>query len=156
VFFLAEGSGVSIYKRLAQGIAEQNVYTSDAAVAMSWLRQHARPGDVLANDLAGDAGIWAPYKADMPILLPRSPVGGVHQEQREPILENLTAANQNAQLQTEACALHVAYLFHGSAPQVLDERVFPDVQILEQAPGLQEVFTSGEATVFKVNLPCVS
>jgi hypothetical protein len=156
LFFLAEGSGVSIYKRLAQGVAEQNVYSSDAAAAMLWLRQHAQPGDVLANDLAGDAGIWAPYKADMPILLPRSPVGGVHQEQREPILEDLTAVNQNAQLQTEACALHVAYLFHGSAPQVIDERLFPDVQTLEQAPGLQEVFTSGGAAVFKVNLPCIS
>src|SRR5205823_3500816 len=50
-FFFAEGSGVSIYKRLASAIAEQNVYFADDAAAMAWLGQHVAPGEVVANDL---------------------------------------------------------------------------------------------------------
>jgi hypothetical protein len=153
LFFVAEGSGVSIYKRLAQGVAEQNVYSADAAVAMTWLRQHVRPGEVVANDLAGDAGIWAPYKADVSILLPRSS-GGPQFADREAILQNVLNLSTQPGLEAKACALHVNYLFHGAPPAVFDERVFQDRAALEGAPDLQEVFASGDAAVFRINLPC--
>jgi len=151
--FFGEGSGVSIYKRLSQAIDEQNVYSADDAAAMSWLRQHAGSGEVVANDLAGDAGIWAPYKAGVSILLPRSAASPLFRD-REPILTNVRDLEQDQSLETRACGLHVGYLFHGAPPAAFDERVYTDRAALEQAPGLQEVFASGEATVFRVNLRC--
>lgn len=153
VFFFAEGSGVSIYKRLVGGIAEQNVYWGDEAAAMSWLHQHAAPGDILANDLAADAGIWAPYKASVPILLPRSGAG-MQSEQRSQILEKVLFLDSYPALANEACTMGVRYLFHGAAPQIVDERLFPDKAALESAPDLEEVFSSGDAAVFRVNLSC--
>ena len=152
-FFFAEGSGVSIYKRVAQGVAEQNVYTADDAAAMAWLRAHVGPGEVVANDLAGDAGIWAPYKADVQILLPRSAAGSVV-DARQPVLDNLLQLNSAPGAENTACALHVNYLFHGAAPRAFDERLFPDRSTLEQAADLQEVFAAGDATVFRIQLPC--
>ena len=152
-FFFAEGSGVSIYKRLGQAVADQNVYTADDAAAMAWLHAHVAPGEVVANDLAGDAGIWAPYKADVQILLPRS-ASGAYFSAREPVLENLLRLNDSPAAESTACALHVDYLFHGAAPQAFDERLFQDTAALEEAPNLREVFVSGDATVFKIQLPC--
>jgi hypothetical protein len=152
-FFFAEGSGVSTVKRLSQGVAEQNVYFADEAAAMAWLRHHAQPGDVLANDLAGDAGIWAPYKAGVPILLPRS-APGADVEERRPILDSVLDLSSHPGLAAEACALHVGYLFHGAAPPAIDERLFPDRATLDQAPDLERVFNSGDAAVFRVRLPC--
>jgi len=151
--FFAEGSGVSIYKRLSQAIVEQNVYSADDAAAMAWLRMHAAAGEVVANDLAGDAGIWTPYKAGVAILLPRSATGSV-METREPILMNVANLELDQSLEGRACGLHVGYLFHGAPPAAFDERVYTDRAVLERSPGLEEVFASGEATVFKLNLRC--
>jgi len=47
-------------------------YTADDARAMAWLRSTAVPGSVILNDGYADAGIWAPYKAGLPIALTRS------------------------------------------------------------------------------------
>ena len=44
-------------------------YSADDAAAMAWLNQHAQPGEVLLNDGAADAGIWAPYKTPVSIVL---------------------------------------------------------------------------------------
>jgi hypothetical protein len=153
--FFAEGSGVSIYKRLSQAIVDQNVYSADDAAAMDWLRQHVASGDVVANDMAADAGIWAPYKANVPILLPRSASSPIV-ETREPILRNMIDLEQDPSLELQACELRLRYLFHGAPPAAFDERLLPDRSALEHAPGLQEVFSSGEATVFRLNLPCVA
>ena len=153
LFFFAEGSGVSVYKRLVQAIAEQNAYSADDAAAMKWLRGHARPGAVVANDLAGDSGIWAPYKADVSILLPRSAPGPLF-EDREPILQNVLNLSDDPGLEEKACALHVDYLFHGAPPAVSDERMFRDRAALDRAPGLEEVFSSGDAAIYRVHLPC--
>lgn len=152
-FFFAEGSGVSIGKKLIASIAEQNAYSVDDAAAMNWLKLHAQPGDILANDLASDAGIWAPYKADLPILLPRS-ANGQQVDDREPILKHMLDLNDAPNAESRACALKVRYLFHGAAPQAFDERLFQDRLALEHAPYLEEVFSSGDATVFRVNLNC--
>ena len=88
VAFLAEGSAVSIYKRLVQDMDTHYVYSADDRAAMAWLSQHLQPGEVLANDGAVDAGIWAPYKANVPILLPR--LGAVDSSTvREPIVSHV-------------------------------------------------------------------
>jgi uncharacterized protein DUF6541 len=152
-FFFLEGSGVSIYKRTVQAVADQNVYTADDAAAMAWLRAHVAPGEIIANDRAGDAGIWAPYKADVPILLPRSASDALV-DARQPVLDNILKLDAAPLAEHTACTLHVEYLFHGAAPRAFDERQFQDRGVLEGAANLQEVFVSGEASVFKIQLPC--
>ena len=53
-----------------------------------------------------------------------------------------------------ACALHLAYVYDGGQPTSADERSFPDRAALERAPGLEQVFSSGQAVVFRIHLPC--
>jgi len=154
-FFLAEGSGVSIYKRLTQTIGELTVYSADDGAAMTWLRQNDRAGDVLVNDNAADAGIWAPYKADVPILLPRSG-SGPQTEMRQGILEHVADLDATPSARAAACALHVGYVYRGARPLAFDEHQLPERAALERAPGLEEVFSSGDATVFRIHLPCDS
>lgn len=151
--FFAEGSAVSVYKRVTQAVVDENVYTADDAAAMSWLRQNARPGEILANDNAVDAGIWAPYKTDVPILLPRR-ASGADKSDREPILANAGDLTGAPAARDEVCALHVGYLYYGGPHTSGDERLLPDLAALERAPDLEQVFTSGEATIFRIHLPC--
>jgi hypothetical protein len=153
VFFFAEGSAVSIFKTLQQVIADQNVYSADDRAAMSWLRANAAPGEMVINDAATDAGIWAPYKADVPILLPRSAPGPLVAD-RGPILSNVLSLNQSSGVAARACALHADYVYVGAKPAPDDTPQLPDRARLEQASDLQEVFASGDAAVFRVNLGC--
>jgi hypothetical protein len=153
--FLAEGSGVSVYKRLTQTVGELGVYSADDGAAMAWLQRNARAGDVLVNDNASDAGIWAPYKADMPILLPRSG-SGAQTEMRQGILEHVSDLNAAPTARAAACALHVGYVYSGARPLAFDEHQLPERATLELAPGLEEVFSSGDAAVFRIHLPCDS
>jgi hypothetical protein len=151
--FLAEGSGVSVYKRLTQTVGELAVYSADDGAAMAWLQRNATAGDVLVNDNASDAGIWAPYKADIPILLPRSG-SGLQTEMRQGILANVSDLNAAPSAQAAACALHVGYLYRGAGPLGYDEHQLPELAALQRAPGLEEVFSSGHAVVFRIHLPC--
>jgi uncharacterized protein DUF6541 len=151
--FFAEGSAVSVYKRVTQAVSEQNVYSADDGAAMAWLKQNVEPGEMVANDQTVDAGIWAPYKADVPILLPRSG-SGVNRLEREPILAHVGDLNGAPGALASACALHVGYLYYGGQPTSADERVLPDRTALERAPDLEEVFTSGQAAIFRIHLPC--
>jgi hypothetical protein len=154
--FFAEGSAVSVYKRVTQAVLELNVYTADDGAAMTWLRQNAQPGEIVANDYAVDAGIWAPYKADVPILLPRSGGSAASQLDRQLILANAGDLNGAPAAGAAVCALHVSYLYDGGPGQALfaDQRELPDRAALERAPGLEEVFTSGQAAVFRIHVPC--
>jgi hypothetical protein len=151
--FYAEGSAVSVYKTIDQVIGEQNVFSADDGAAMSWLRVHARPGEVVVNDRAADAGIWAPYKAPVSILLPRSASGQLSQE-RTPILAHVLDLSANPNAQASACALHVGYFYFGARTVPDDERQVPDRASLARAPSLEEVFSSGEAAIFRIHLPC--
>jgi hypothetical protein len=153
--FFAEGSVVSVYKTLEQVIGEQAVYGADDGAAMAWLRRNASAGDVLVNDNAADAGIWAPYKADMPILLPRSG-SGLQTEMRQGILEHVVDLNSAPTARAAACALHVGYVYRSAGPLAFDEHQLPERAALERAPSLEEVFSSGDAAVFRIHLPCDS
>ena len=53
-----------------------------------------------------------------------------------------------------ACALHLAYVYDGAQPTTADERALPDRAALERAPNLEQVFSSGQAAVFRIHLPC--
>ena len=151
--FFAEGSAVSVYKRVIQAVAEQNVYGADDGAAMAWLKQNVRPGEMVANDQTIDAGIWAPYKAHVPILLPRSAPGTLRLD-REPVLSHVSDLTATPGAMATACALHLAYLYDGAQPTTADERALPDRAALESAPNLEQVFSSGQAAVFRIHLPC--
>jgi hypothetical protein len=151
--FFAEGSAVSVYKRVAQAVAEQNVYVADDGAAMAWLKQNVRPGEMVANDQTIDAGIWAPYKAQVPILLPRSAPGTIRLD-REPLLAHVDDLTSAPNAMATACALHLAYVYDGAQPTTADERALPERALLETAPSLEQVFSSGQAAVFRVHLLC--
>jgi hypothetical protein len=151
--FFAEGSAISIYKTLDQVIVEQNAYAPDDRLAMAWLKQHASPGELVVNDQAADAGIWAPYKAGLAILLPRSAPGPVV-SQRTPILTHVLDLVSAPEARAEACALHVGYLYAGARPLPDDAHLVPDRTALERAPGLEQVFAAGQAAVFRIHLDC--
>jgi hypothetical protein len=151
--FFAEGSAVSVYKRVAQAVAEQNVFGVDDRAAMAWLKHNVQPGEMVANDQTVDAGIWAPYKADVPILLPRSSSGALRHD-REPVLLHVGDLNRTPGAMATACALHLAYVYDGAQPTSADERSFPNRAALEQAPELEQVFASGQAAIFRIHLPC--
>ena len=120
---------------------------------MAWLKDNVPPGEIVANDQVVDAGIWAPYKADVPILLPRSG-SGANRLSREPILSNVGDLAGVPGAVAAACALHVGYLYYGGLPTSADERELPDRAALERAPDLEEVFISGQAAIFRIHLPC--
>jgi hypothetical protein len=151
--FFAEGNVVTVYKTLDQVISERNVFSADDRAAMSWLRQNAQPGEVVVNDLAVDAGIWAPYKAPVAILLPRSAPGPLYAE-REPILTHVLDLGASPSVQASACALRVGYVYYGARTVPDVERQVPDRAVLERAPDLEEVFSSGQAAIFRVHLLC--
>jgi hypothetical protein len=120
---------------------------------MAWLKQNVRPGEMVANDQTIDAGIWAPYKASVPILLPRSAPGALRLD-REPVLSHVSDLTATPAAMATACALHLAYVYDGAQPTTADERAFPDRAALERAPNLEQVFSSGQAAVFRIHLPC--
>ena len=151
--FFAEGSAVSIYKRLVVAVDDGDVYSADDGAAMGWLKLNALPGEIVVNDLATDAGIWAPYKADMAILMPRTG-SALEQHDRRPILTHLLDLRADAGATAEACALHANYVYHGARAVRFDETLVPDPTVLQSTPDLEEVFSSGQAAVFGINLPC--
>jgi hypothetical protein len=153
LFFFAEGSAVTIYKTLQAVISTQYVFSADDQAAMGWLQTHAHPGEMVINDAATDAGIWAPYKANLPILLPRS-AGGALVADRAPILSNLLVLDHDGSLASRACALHADYVFAGSRSVPDDQPLLPARPVLEQTPHLEEVFASGNAAVFRMRLDC--
>jgi hypothetical protein len=129
-------------------------YSADDAAAMAWLREHATPGEVLANDGYADAGIWAPYKAGLPILLPRSAAMSPEElSRRTLILQNVGRLDQVAEAGAAACAEHVQYVYYGSRASAWDTRGFRR-DLLRASPALQDVFSQGGASVFQTRLNC--
>ena len=129
-------------------------YSDDDAAAMAWLRTNASAGSVVANDTYADAGIWIPYKTGLPIVLPRI-VTADEQARRLLVLDNIARLDSVPEARAEACALQVAYVYRGAKNSGWQQRSFPSLAELRAASGLQEVFASGEAVVFKTRLDCV-
>jgi hypothetical protein len=136
-------------------LANARVYAStstDDKAAMSWLRTHARPGEVVANDGFADAGIWAPFKAGAPVLVSRLVDDRLNE--RDLVVSNIGRLELAPESEHAACALGVQYVFHGSKVTLWENRHFPPLADLQRSPGLQEVFASGDAVIFKVRLAC--
>jgi hypothetical protein len=138
------------FRRQTGGIV---TYDANDALAMGWLRKHAQPGDVLMNDGAADAGIWAPYKGGVAIVLPRTravSTGGPEMLLRS----NLGQIDSRTDVREAACSLGVRYVFRGSTNSPSEHRQFPPLEQLRQDPGLQEVFSSGQSAIFRTWLDC--
>ena len=128
-------------------------YGPDDALAMAWLRAHAAPGEVLVNDGYSDAGIWAPYKAGVPVLLPRwGP--DASDPARLLVWRNVLTLDRSTEAMAAACALNARYVYRGANASEWDARSFPSLGEMEAAPGLRRVFRSGEAGVFQILSVC--
>jgi hypothetical protein len=112
-----------------------------------------RPGTVVANDTFADAGIWAPYKAGVRILVYRSPV---HETSglAPVVLSNIARLDHESEAAAAMCELGVRYVYYGARASSWQERVFPPVEELRASPALEEVFRTGRAVVFAVHPAC--
>jgi hypothetical protein len=127
-------------------------FSPDDAAAMAWLRQHAAPDEVLANDAFADAGIWAPYKADVRIIEYRSFSNPSTLADRELVMDNVAQLDRDPAALAAACRLNVRYVYHGAQNSAWQPRQFPPLQVLRASTGLEEVFSTGDAVVFRTRL----
>jgi hypothetical protein len=134
--------------------ARLDSFTADDSAAMAWLRQHAEPGSVLANDTFADAGIWAPYKAGLPILFYRSTSNPATAAAREFVLANISRLDQSPAAAAAACALNVRYVYYGAANSGWQPRTFPPVDELRTSPALEVAFAQGHALVLRIRQRC--
>lgn len=128
-------------------------YSTDDAAAMAWLRQHAAPGDVVANDGYADGGIWAPYKAGLPILLPRS-ASAEDLARAGLVIDNVARLDTVPEAALVVCEMNVRYVYRGARASAWDRRRFPALDELRRSPALEEVFSSGGAVVFRTRMNC--
>jgi hypothetical protein len=129
-------------------------FSADDAAAMAWMRQNVAPGTLVVNDTFADAGIWAPYKAGVPILVYRSVYDPATAGQRRLVLQDVANLDQNPAAAAAACALNARYVYYGAANAAWQERSFPPLEDLEASPALRLVFRQGNAAVFETVLNC--
>ena len=129
-------------------------YSKDDAAAMAWLRQNVQSDDVVVNDTFADAGIWAPYKAGVRILMYRSVSDRATMDERRLIEAHVADLDQSPEAAAAACALNARYVYRGAENAAWQVRTFPPLAQLRSSPALQEVFTQGDAAVFRINLNC--
>jgi hypothetical protein len=130
-------------------------YSANDAAAMAWLREHAQAGDVLVNDGAADAGIWAPFKGNVSIVFPRT--RSVAPDGPEVLVRaNVGYLDSRSDARAAACRLRVKYVYRGEANSPSEYRQFPPLDRLRGSSALVEVFSSGDAAVFRTNLSCAS
>jgi hypothetical protein len=130
-------------------------YSANDAAAMAWLRQNAQPGEVLMNDGVADAGIWAPYKGNVSIVLPRTK--GVAPNGPEVLVRaNVGLLDSRADARDAACKLGVHYVFRGEGNSPSEFRQFPPLVELRASSALDEIFSSGDAAIFRTRLNCAS
>jgi hypothetical protein len=126
-------------------------FTPDDAAAMRWLRANAEPDKLVINDQSADAGIWIPYKTGLQIVVPRSEPNDGRAAERAEIMGSIPRLDQVA---AAVCAMNVGYLYYGAAVSDWDSRRFPPLEELNASPALEQLFNSGNATVFRVRVPC--
>src|SRR5262249_18656707 len=114
-------SGVMVAAKFGIQTAWIVTYSAADAAAFDWLRQHKQPGDVLLNDGAADAGIWAPYKADMAIALPHSRTYASDGPELL-VRQNLGQLETRADVRQAACQLGITYVYRGEANSTSEYR----------------------------------
>jgi uncharacterized protein DUF6541 len=133
-----------------------NTTSADDEAAMAWLRGHARPGEVLANDHYADTGIWAPFKAGVNVLMARDQPDDGSLPARSLVLDNIAKLEDVPAARAAACGLGVTYVYHGAQPPVAgwEPRQFPALETLRASAALEEVFSRGDAAIFRTRLDC--
>jgi hypothetical protein len=130
-------------------------YTSDDAAAMKWLHDNAPSRTTVVNDGFADAGIWLPFKAGLPVLLERNPRQGADDvPARWLVFNNIAQLDRVPEARAAACALHVEYVYRGARESAWDARQLPPLTTLRASPALDEVFSRGEAVVFRTRVQC--
>jgi hypothetical protein len=147
-------SFVGVTVLLASAARPVDAYSVDDAAAMAWLRANVQPGELVANDLFADAGIWAPEKAGVAILWPRVLPALPEPDQRMLVLHNIGHLEDVPEAAAAACQLNVRYVYSGAAGTAWEERHFPPLAGLRQSSALEDVFSSGDAVIFRTNLNC--
>jgi hypothetical protein len=122
--------------------------SGDDVRAMDWLRAHAAPGEVLANDRGADAGIWSPFKSGVAVVLPAIVSDEPDYDRRRLVLAHVGQLADSPPARAAACALHVRYVYSGAANSAWQRRHFPSASELRQSWELDEAFASGDAVVF--------
>jgi hypothetical protein len=128
-----------------------NTFGPEDMAAMDWLRQRAEPGSLVANDGSADAGIWAPFKAGLPVLKPRVQPPD---PRIELILSNIGQLESVPEARAAACTLGVRYVYVGAHGTRWEVRHFPPTDVLRRSTALEEAFSYGEAVVFATRLGC--
>jgi hypothetical protein len=126
-------------------------FTDDDDAAMRWLRANASPGAVVANDSYADAGIWIPDKTGLSLVRQRAAFDPTTEPLRAQVLGNVAHLDH---VRDAACALRVQYVYSGAQVSDWDQRRFPPLEELRASPSLEEVFSQGKATIFRVRLGC--
>jgi hypothetical protein len=129
-------------------------FTSDDAAAMAWMRQNVSSDAVVVNDTFADAGIWAPYKAGVRILVYRGIDDPATSEQRALVVANVAHLEKEPAPRAVACTFNAGYVYRGAANAAWQVRSFPPLEELRSASALDEVFALGQAAVFRIVLPC--
>ena len=148
------GGLVLLPRRIQVDLERFASFSADDAAAMAWLGEHATPGALMANDGSADAGIWAPEKAGVRVLLPRFDLAP-RAEQRQLIATHIASLGADPEIRDAACALGVEYVFSGAkGTGFYEPKRFPPVAELRASPWLEEVFASGDAAIFRARLAC--
>jgi hypothetical protein len=129
-------------------------YGPDDAAAMAWLKANVPPGQAVVNDGYADGGIWAPFKAGVSILLPRWGLSAEEVAARFLIVDTIARLDQEPAAMAAACERDARYVYRGSRASEWDARRFPSLAELRASPSLEEVYSSGEAVVFRTRLRC--
>ena len=130
-------------------------FSGNDGLAMRWLRDRALSGEMVGNDTFADAGIWAPYKAGVSgLLVQRVPQDPTQDADRRLVFDNIGQLETSPEASAAACRLHLGYVYWGDRVSGWDERRFPPLEELRGSSALDEVFTAGDAIVFRVKLPC--
>ena len=112
--------------------------TADGRGGDGWLRLHAAGGEVLANDGFAGAGIWAPYKGGVAILMPRS-VSAIRSEQGRLMIDNVDRLGQGPEGAAVVCLLKRALRLSRRETSDWDTRRFPSLEVLRASAALGQV-----------------
>jgi Family of unknown function (DUF6541) len=129
-------------------------YSADDAAAMAWLRTNAAQGAVLANDSWADAGVWAPYKAGVDVVMQRTLLDAGSAQDRALVTANVGRLDQVPEARAAACTLGAGYVYHGAVVSGWDVRRFPSLDDLQASGALLEMYRAGDAVVFQTQLDC--
>jgi hypothetical protein len=152
VLVLSGSAMTNVVSAAAAPVITYAAGTDDAAV-MHWLRQNGSAGEVLVNDTFADAGIWAPYKAGIAVLMPRG-VDLDREKDGQLILADLADLASVPAAAAAACRMHIRYVFKGASGTRWEKRQIAPVAELRHSPGMTELFSSGQAAILGIRLPC--